>query len=169
MGIKTVPQPPYSPDLAFCEFCLFSEAVVMRQLVRWKRLWRRWLIRLHKRTSMRPSRNCWNHTASALQPKEITWITLVAIIGLSFRKLILFFEWPLYIYIYIHAISLSQVRKKFSHSLYDSPIYNRSRFSQRITLIYWMTLVYMTRTLRIYHKTLCSSTIQNPSDKRKDN
>ena len=23
MGIKTVPQPPYSPDLAPCDFCLF--------------------------------------------------------------------------------------------------------------------------------------------------
>ena len=25
MGIKTVPQPPYSPDLALCDFCLFSK------------------------------------------------------------------------------------------------------------------------------------------------
>ena len=25
MGIKTVPQPPYSPELAPCDFCLFSE------------------------------------------------------------------------------------------------------------------------------------------------
>ena len=25
MGIKTVPQPPYSPDLALCDFCLFPE------------------------------------------------------------------------------------------------------------------------------------------------
>ena len=25
MGIKTVPQPPYSPDLAPCDFCLFSK------------------------------------------------------------------------------------------------------------------------------------------------
>ena len=23
MGIKTIPQPPYSPDLALCDFCLF--------------------------------------------------------------------------------------------------------------------------------------------------
>ena len=23
MGIKTIPQPPYSPDLAPCDFCLF--------------------------------------------------------------------------------------------------------------------------------------------------
>ena len=25
MGIKTVPQPPYSPDLAACYFCLFPK------------------------------------------------------------------------------------------------------------------------------------------------
>ena len=25
LGIKTVPQPPYSPDLAPCDFCLFPE------------------------------------------------------------------------------------------------------------------------------------------------
>ena len=25
MGIKTVPRPPYSPDLASCDFCLFPK------------------------------------------------------------------------------------------------------------------------------------------------
>ena len=25
MGVKTVPQPPYSPDLAACDFCLFPK------------------------------------------------------------------------------------------------------------------------------------------------
>ena len=25
MGIKTVSQPPYSPDLALCDFCLFPK------------------------------------------------------------------------------------------------------------------------------------------------
>ena len=25
MGIKTVPQPPYSPDLTLCDFCLFPK------------------------------------------------------------------------------------------------------------------------------------------------
>ena len=53
-------------------YSLSSEAVVMRQLRRWKRLWRRWLTRSHKRTSMGPSRGCWNRTKSALQPEEIT-------------------------------------------------------------------------------------------------
>ena len=25
MGIKTVPRPPYSPDVALCDFCLFPK------------------------------------------------------------------------------------------------------------------------------------------------
>ena len=52
-------------------YSLSSEAVVMRQLRRWKRQWRRSLTRSHKRTSMVPSRSC-NGTTSALQPEEIT-------------------------------------------------------------------------------------------------
>ena len=53
-------------------YSLSSEAVVMKQLRRWKRLWQRSLTRSHKRTSMGPWRNCWNGTTSALQPEEIT-------------------------------------------------------------------------------------------------
>ena len=53
-------------------YSLSSEAVVMRQLRRWKRLWRRLLTRSHKRTSIGPSSSCWNDTTSALQPEEIT-------------------------------------------------------------------------------------------------
>ena len=52
-------------------YSLSSEAVVMRQLRRWKRLWRRSLTHSHKMTSMGPSRSYWNGT-SALQPGEIT-------------------------------------------------------------------------------------------------
>ena len=39
-------------------YSLSSEAVVMRQLRRWKRLWRRSLTLSHKRTSIGPSRSC---------------------------------------------------------------------------------------------------------------
>ena len=39
-------------------YYLSSEAVVMRQLRRCKRLWRRSLTHSHKKTSMGPSRNC---------------------------------------------------------------------------------------------------------------
>ena len=54
-------------------YSLSSEAVVvMRQLRRWKSLWRRSLTRSHKRTSMGRSRSCWNGTTSALQPEKIT-------------------------------------------------------------------------------------------------
>ena len=52
-------------------YSLSSEAVVMRQLRRWKRLWRRSLTHSHKRTSMGPSRSCRNST-SVLQLEEIT-------------------------------------------------------------------------------------------------
>ena len=41
------------------------EAVIMRQLRRWKRLWQRSLTCSHKKTSMGPSRSCWNGTTSA--------------------------------------------------------------------------------------------------------
>ena len=51
---------------------LSSEAVVMRQQRIWKRLWRRSLTRSQKRTSMGPSRSCWNGRTSALQQQEST-------------------------------------------------------------------------------------------------
>ena len=53
-------------------YSLSREAVVMRQLRRWKRLWRRSLTRSHKRTFMGPCRSCWNGRTSALQPEDIT-------------------------------------------------------------------------------------------------
>ena len=53
-------------------YSLSSEAVVIWQLRRWKRLWRRSLTRSHKRASIGLSRSGWNGTTSALQPVEIT-------------------------------------------------------------------------------------------------
>ena len=53
-------------------YSLSLQAVVMRQLRIWKRLWQRSLTRSHKRTSMGPSRSCCNGSTSALQPEEIT-------------------------------------------------------------------------------------------------
>ena len=53
-------------------YSLSSQAVVMRQLRRWKRQWRRSLTRSQKRTSLGLSSSCWNGTTSALQPAEIT-------------------------------------------------------------------------------------------------
>ena len=73
MGIKTLPQPPYSPDLAPCDVWLFPKLRGCRYetIGRWKTPWWRSLTRSHKRTSTGPSRSCWNGT-SALQPEEIT-------------------------------------------------------------------------------------------------
>ena len=53
-------------------YSLSSEAVVMRELRRWRRLWRRSLPCSHSRTSMWPSRSCWNGTTITLQSDEIT-------------------------------------------------------------------------------------------------
>ena len=52
-------------------YSLSSEAVVMRQLRRWKRLWRSSWTRSHKGTSIGPCRSCWN-CIRAFQPGEIT-------------------------------------------------------------------------------------------------
>ena len=52
-------------------YSLNSEAVIIRQFRSWKRLWQRSLTCWNRRTSMGPSRSCWNSTASALQPEEI--------------------------------------------------------------------------------------------------
>ena len=54
-------------------YFLSSEAVVMRQLRRWKRLWRRSLTRSHKRTSMEPFRSCWNGTSPFVYGWEYEW------------------------------------------------------------------------------------------------
>ena len=53
-------------------YSLSSEAIVMRQLRRWKRQWRRSFTRSHKRISMGHSIRCWNDTTSAFQPEELT-------------------------------------------------------------------------------------------------
>ena len=78
MGIKTVPQPPCSSDLAPCDFWLFPKRKEKLRGGRYetieemKEVWRRSLTRSHKRNSMGPSRSCWNSKRSALQPEEIT-------------------------------------------------------------------------------------------------
>ena len=74
IGMKTVYQPPIVQTLLSVTFgySLSSAAAVMRQLRRWKMLWRRSLTRSHKRTCMGSSRICWNSTTSAFQLEEIT-------------------------------------------------------------------------------------------------
>ena len=62
-------------------YSLSSEAVVMRQLRRWKKLLRRSLTGSRKRICMAPSRSCWNGITSALHLEEITskgaWVLCV--------------------------------------------------------------------------------------------
>ena len=72
MGIETAPQPPYSPDLAPCDFWFFPKLRGCRYetIEEMRRLLRRSLTRSHKRTSMGPWRSCCNRTTSALQPEE---------------------------------------------------------------------------------------------------
>ena len=83
----------------------------MRQLRRWKRLWRRSLTCSHKRTSMGPSRSGWNGTTSALQLEEITLkgtrVLCVLSIKVPIRKKSgnLFNDPHIYIYIYIYSIN----------------------------------------------------------------
>ena len=86
-------------------YSLSSEAVVMRQLRRWKRLWRRSLTRSHKRTFMGPSRSCWNGTTSALQPEEITSKGSRVSINVPIRKKSGNLSYAhSYIYIYIYSL-----------------------------------------------------------------
>ena len=54
-------------------YSVSSEAVVMRQLRKVKRLWRRSLTRSHKRTSMGPSRGCWNGTKVHCSWRRLLW------------------------------------------------------------------------------------------------
>ena len=91
-------------------YSLSSEAVVMRQLRRWKRLWRRSLTRSHKKTSMGPTRSYWNGT-SALQLEEITLggdKTFICVLSMKvpIRKKSgnLFNDLCIYIHIYIYTL-----------------------------------------------------------------
>ena len=74
MGIKTVPHPPYSRDLAPCDFWLFPKLRGCRYetIEEMKEAATKVIDTLTQRTSMGPSRSCWNSTTSALQPEEIT-------------------------------------------------------------------------------------------------
>ena len=70
MGIKTVPQPPYSPDLAPCDFWLFPKLRGCRYetIEEMKEA----VMKVIDTLTQEPSRSCWNSTTSALQLEEIT-------------------------------------------------------------------------------------------------
>ena len=100
-------------------YSLRSEAVVMRQLMRWKWLWRRSLTRSHKRTSMGPSRNCWNATTSALRPEEITskWTRVLCV----YYQQKCLYEKSLETYLMILLSSSLEISKKFLTSYFSFP------------------------------------------------
>ena len=74
MGIKTVPRPPYSPDLAPCDFCLFPKLRGCRYETtkEMKEAVTKVIDTLKQEDFDGPFRSCWNGTTSALQPKEMT-------------------------------------------------------------------------------------------------
>ena len=73
MDIKTVPQPPYTPDLAPCDFWLFPKLRGCRYetIEEIKEAVTKVIDTLTQEGFHGPSRSCWNST-SALQPEEIT-------------------------------------------------------------------------------------------------
>ena len=74
MGIKTVPQPPYIPDLAPCDFCLFPKLRGYRyeRIEETKEAVTKVIDTLTQTTSMGPSRSCWISTTSTFQLEDIT-------------------------------------------------------------------------------------------------
>ena len=73
MGIKTVPDPPYSPDLASCDFCLFPKlrGCLYEIIEEMKEAVMKVIDTLTQEDFHEPSRSCWNVITSALQPEEI--------------------------------------------------------------------------------------------------
>ena len=74
VGMKTVPHPPYSPDLAPCDFCLFPKLRSCRHetIEEMKEAVTKVIDTLTQEDFHESSRSCWNGTTSALQPEEIT-------------------------------------------------------------------------------------------------
>ena len=74
MGIKTVLQPPYSQDLAPCDFWLFPKLRGCRyETIEEKKEAVTKVIDTHTQEDIHgASRSYWNVKTSALQPEEIT-------------------------------------------------------------------------------------------------
>ena len=73
MSIKTVPHPPYSPDLAPCDFWLFPKLRGCRYetIEQMKEAVAKVIDTLTQEDFNEPSRSCCHGTTSALQPEEI--------------------------------------------------------------------------------------------------
>ena len=72
-GIKTVPYPPYSPELAPWDFCLFPKLRGCRYetIEEMKEAMTKVIDTFTQEDFHGPSRSYWNCTTSALQPEEI--------------------------------------------------------------------------------------------------
>ena len=66
--IKTVPPPPYSPDFAPCDFCLFPKfrGCPYETIEEIKEALTKVIDTLTQENFHGPSRSCWNGTTSAL-------------------------------------------------------------------------------------------------------
>ena len=71
MGIKTVPHPPYNPDLAPGDFCLFPKLRDYRY-EEMKETVTKVIDMLSQEDFHEAFQKCWNSTTSALQPEYIT-------------------------------------------------------------------------------------------------
>ena len=136
-------------------YFLSSEAVVMRELRRWKRLWRRSLIRSHKRTSMGLWRSFWNGTTIAFSRRRLFRRELefhVCTINKSARtkkvwKLIVCSSCIyIYIYIYVYILFLPPCKIRVVYSLclilFTNPFARagydtRSIFKRSLTGLNW--------------------------------
>ena len=74
VGIKTVPHPPYTPELAPCDFWLFPKLTGCRYetIEEMKDSVTKVIDTLTQEDFHGPSRSCWNGSTSALQPEKIT-------------------------------------------------------------------------------------------------
>ena len=72
MGIKTIPQPPYCPDIAPCDFCLFPKLRGYRYETNeeMKKAVTKVSDTLTEEDFDGALQSCWNGTTGALQPEE---------------------------------------------------------------------------------------------------
>ena len=118
MGFKTVPKPPYSADLAPCDIWLFPKLRGCRYETLEEIKVTKVIDTLTQRTSMGPSRSCWNGT-SALQPERITskrtrFFTYVLSIKVPIRKnletyliILVYIHIFIYVYIYVYMFHMN--------------------------------------------------------------
>ena len=74
MGIKTVPQPPYSSDVGPCDFCLFPKLRGCRSetIEEMKEAVTKVIDTLSQEDFHGAFQRFWNGTTSVLHPEEIT-------------------------------------------------------------------------------------------------